>query len=178
MPTRDGTMQVREFVFYAEELAMRALPATVPRPERKVMWSILQLHYGDPNVHFELQPSPGRRQIELGLHFEGPAEINDAWATVLAHRAPEYMAALGDEWELEEWTASWRRLHRVFRFERLNAELAGDVAEELVKALTVLGPIVRGPHPPAPSTPLQPVAYAPGSDGFAGEGERSVVPRR
>jgi hypothetical protein len=53
------------------------------------------------------------------------------------------MAALGDEWELEEWTASWRRLHRVFRFERLNADLGEHVADELVKALTVLAPFVR-----------------------------------
>jgi hypothetical protein len=143
MPARDGTMQVREFLFFAEEMAMRALPPAVPAPERKVMWTILQLHYGDPNVHFELQPSPGRRQIELGLHFEGTPEANDAWAAALALRAPEFMAALGDEWELEEWTASWRRIHRVFRFERLNSELGHVVADELVKALTVLGPFVR-----------------------------------
>jgi hypothetical protein len=143
MAMKDGTMQVREFVFYAEEVAMRSLPREAPVPERKVMWTILQLHYGDPNVHFELQPHPGRQQIELGLHFEGPAESNDAWATELAARAPEFMAALGDEWELEEWTASWRRLHRVFRFERLNAELGDVVAGELVKALTILGPFVR-----------------------------------
>lgn len=107
------------------------------------MWSILQLHYGNPDVHFELQPRPSRQQVELGLHFEGAPEANDAWARELARRAPELMSALGDEWELEEWTASWRRLHRVFRFERLNAELADVVAAELVKALTVLGPVVR-----------------------------------
>ncbi|MGH2625053.1 MAG: hypothetical protein ACRDHY_00200 [Anaerolineales bacterium] len=143
MATKDGAMQVREFLFYMEEIAMRALPPSVPPPERKVMWTILQLHYGDPNVHFEVQPSPSRQQIELGLHFEGAAEANDAWAHVLASRAPEVMAALGDEWELEEWTASWRRIHRVFRFERLEADLGREVAGELVKALTVLGPIVR-----------------------------------
>ncbi|MEX0781905.1 MAG: hypothetical protein WD557_04585 [Dehalococcoidia bacterium] len=161
MPTRDGTMKTREWVFYAEEVAMRALPAELAPPERKVMWTVLQFHYGDPNVHFEVNPSPGRQQVELGLHFEGPPGSNDAWVTELARRGPEYMAALGDEWELEEWTASWRRLHRVLRFERLDTEFAHVVAGELVKAFTVLGPFVReGPHPPAPSPD------------FAGEGER------
>ena len=142
-------MKTREFVFYAEEVAMRGLPPGFPVPERKVMWTILQFHYGDPNVHFEVQPHPGRQQVELGLHFEGAPEVNDAWAAELARLAPRYMAALGDEWELEEWTASWRRLHRVFRFERLNAELAEMVAGELVKLLTVLGPFVREGRIPA-----------------------------
>lgn len=145
MPTRDGAMQTREFVFYTEELAMRSLPSDVPMPERKVMWTILQLHYGDPTVHFEVQPHNARQQIELGLHFEGPVEHNDLWASRLAERGPELMAALGDGWELEEWTQSWRRLHRVFPFARLDAALAREVADELVKALTVLGPLIREP---------------------------------
>lgn len=145
MPTGNGVMQTREFVFLTEELAMRSLPPDVPVPERKVMWTILQLHYGDPTVHFEVQPHNARRQIELGLHFEGPVERNDLWASRLAARGPELMAALGDSWELEEWTLSWRRLHRIFPFERLDAGLAQAVADELVKALTVLGPVIREP---------------------------------
>lgn len=145
MPAPNGAMQMREFLFYAEELAMKSLPSSVPVPERKVMWTILQLHYGDPAVHFEVQPHGPRQQIELGLHFEGPVERNDAWAARLAARAPEFMAALGDGWELEQWTPSWRRLHRVFAFERLDGALAEVVAAELVKALTVLGPLVREP---------------------------------
>ena len=145
MPGRDGSMQTREFLFYAEELAMRSLPPSVPAPEPKVMWTLLQLHYGDPAVHFEVQPHGPRQQVELGLHFEGPVERNDAWAARLAARAPEFMAALGDGWELEEWTSTWRRLHRVFQFERLDAALAEVVAAQLVKALTVLGPVIREP---------------------------------
>ncbi len=145
MATGNGVMQTREFVFLTEELAMRSLPASVPAPERKVMWTILQLHYGDPTAHFEVQPHMSRQQVELGLHFEGPVERNDAWAARLAARAPELMAALGDGWELEEWTPSWRRIHRIFPFERLDATLAQAVADELVKALTVLGPLIREP---------------------------------
>jgi hypothetical protein len=140
---RAGHMQAREFVFWVEEQAMRALPAGLAPPGRKVMWTILQLHYGDPNAHFEVQPHMARQQVELGLHFEGNVEANDAWARRLAERAPELMAALGDEWELEEWTHSWRRMHRVFRFERLDEELAALVAADLAKALTVLGPFLR-----------------------------------
>jgi hypothetical protein len=140
MPNKNGTLQAREFIFYCEDTALAALPKECPRPERKVMWTILQLHYGNPLVHFEVQPHMGRGQVELGLHFEGPAEQNEAWALALSLRAVELMAALGPDWELEEWTASWRRLHRVFSFERLDAVLGRAVGAELCKVMQLLQP--------------------------------------
>ena len=73
------------------------------------MWTILQFYYDNPAIHFELQPQPSRRQIEVGLHFEGSADQNEAWAARVQRHACELQAALGSEWELEEWTASWRR---------------------------------------------------------------------
>lgn len=143
MPTRDGTLKVREFVFFCEDQALAGLPADFPALERRVMWTILQLNYGEPQNHFEINPSLGRRQVELGLHFEGAVEQNDAWALRLAERAGELMAALGPGWELEEWTASWRRLHRVFKFTKLTTDLGREVGAELCKALQVLGPTLR-----------------------------------
>jgi hypothetical protein len=100
------------------------------------------LHYGNPSVHFELQPHVGRGQVELGLHFEGPVEENDRWAAAVASKTDEMLAALGPGWELEEWTASWRRLHRVFRFEKLTTELGREVAGEMTKLVTALHPLV------------------------------------
>ena len=149
-------VKATEFVFACEDLAMRSLPAGLPRPERKLMWTTLQLHYGNPNAHFELQPQVSRGQVELGLHFEGRVEQNDVWAVGLAERACELMAALGDGWELEEWTSTWRRLHRVFRFDQLSAELSHEVGQQLGNAITVLQPFVaacaEGYEPPVPVT--------------------------
>jgi len=140
MPTKAGRMKAREFLFYVEDLALAALPADVPRPERKVMWTILQLSWDNPAAHFELQPQPTRSLVELGLHFEGAAEDNETWAQRLAERAGDIQAVLGPEWELEEWTASWRRLHRTYRFEHLTGQLGREVAAELTKAITLLWP--------------------------------------
>ena len=80
MPTRQGTLKVREFVFFCEDQALAGLPANFPPLTRKVMWTILQLNYGEPQNHFEINTSVGKRQIEVGLHFEGAVEQNDAWA--------------------------------------------------------------------------------------------------
>ena len=150
MPTREGTLKVREFAFFCEDQALAGLPEGFPPLQRKVMWTILQLNYGEPQNHFEINTSAGRRQIELGLHFEGAVEQNDTWAFRLSERACELMAALGPGWELEEWTASWRRLHRVFKFTKLTADLGREVGAELGKAIQVLGPILlEGSRAPA-----------------------------
>lgn len=141
MPKKDGTLQAREFVFFCEDQVMAALPADFPRPQRKVMWTILQLFYGDPTVHFELQPMVGRGQLEVGLHFEGTLEANEAWAAQVSERAVEVMAALGPGWELEVWTASWRRLHRVFHFTRLDVTLAREVAAQILQLMLALQPL-------------------------------------
>ncbi|GIW13678.1 MAG: hypothetical protein KatS3mg062_1117 [Tepidiforma sp.] len=133
-------LKAREFLFLTEELAMRALPPGIPQPSRRVMWTILQLSWGEPAFHVELQPQPARGIVELGLHFEGAPEANDARAALVAAHAAPLMAALGPAWELEAWTASWRRLHRTFPFETLTRQLAETVASELSRVLPVLYP--------------------------------------
>jgi hypothetical protein len=144
MPNRDGTLKAREFLFASEDIALAGLPRDFPQPERRVMWTILQFHYGDPNVHFELQPQMSRGQVELGLHFEGLPENNERWAQRIADNAIPIAGTLGPEWELEEWTASWRRLHRVFAFQKLSHAFASEVAGELTLLLTTLQSLVAG----------------------------------
>lgn len=142
-------LKAREFLFLAEELALRALPAGIPPPQRRVMWTILQLSWGAPQFHVELQPQPARAIVELGLHFEGPPEANDARAALVAAHAAPLMAALGPAWELEHWTPSWRRLHRTFPFERLTRPLAEAVAAEMARAIPLLYPFCLPEPQPA-----------------------------
>lgn len=139
-----AVIKATEFIFVCEELALREAPLHLRPTERKVMWTILQLHYGDPRVHYELQPQPARRTIELGLHFEGAAELNEARALQLANDGHTLAAALGPEWELEEWTGSWRRLHRTWPgTEALTAAIAEEVAGELRKLVTATAKLVQ-----------------------------------
>jgi hypothetical protein len=150
VPTRDGRLKVREFLFYTEDLALASLPEDFPRPERKVMWTILQFHWGEPAAHIELQPQMSRRVVELGLHFEGPVEWNDSLALRVAEHSAKLMASLGDGWELEEWTASWRRLHRTYPFDALSTTLGREVADGLARAIQVLRPFAMAETPPPP----------------------------
>ncbi|MGD9935185.1 MAG: hypothetical protein AB7T37_15930 [Dehalococcoidia bacterium] len=143
MPPRNGALKAREFLFLCEDQALAKVPATLQPTGRTVMWTILQLHYGDPKIHYELQPMPSRGQVELGLHFEATVEQNDAWAAVIAHHAHALRSCMGDDWELEVWTPSWRRLHRVYPAETLTAALASRVASDLTALIAATGHFLR-----------------------------------
>lgn len=142
VPYRDGSLKAREFTFLCEDRILAALPPGLPPPERRVRWTMLQLHFGDARTHFELQPRMKQGVVEAGLHFEGPPDANAAWAELLAAHAADLLGELGPAWELEEWTASWRRLHRTFPFARLTPELAGEVSAELARAMAALHPLL------------------------------------
>jgi hypothetical protein len=121
---------------------MAQVPADLRPPERIVMWTILQLHYGDAKVHFELQPQPARSLVEVGLHFEGDPDRNEALAQKIAAR-PDLPALHGDDWELEEWTASWRRLHIAFPAPVLTRSLASEAAAAFSRLICETGELVR-----------------------------------
>ena len=142
MPNKDGSLKAREFVFFCEDQVLTGWPAGTPEPVRKVMWTTLQFHWGEQRVHFELQPMMGRRLLEVGLHFEGPEELNEGWAIALGNRASDFIPELGFEWELEDWTKSWRRLHRPYHFEKLTTDLGREIAEELRRVMQVLHPFI------------------------------------
>lgn len=154
MPTKDGRMKAREWLFYTEDLTLATLGESVPRPQRRVMWTVLQFYWDTPAAHFELQPQPSRSLIEVGLHFEGRAEQNEAWAARITPHTAEIQSALGGAWELEEWTASWRRLHRVYHFDHLTGALGREVAAEWAKAISLLWPFAQaGMESPSPHLP-------------------------
>jgi hypothetical protein len=153
-------MQAGEFVHFCEDELLRSLRDGERPPHHKVAWATLQLHYGDQRVHFELQPRSAHRSLEIGLHFEGAVEVNDAWASLIAARAPEILGELGADWELEVWTASWRRLHRVYAIEALNPAFGREVSAELSRAVRLLGPVVAAGLAHAPGVGIRRHALA------------------
>lgn len=141
-------LKARDFLFAAEDAAIAALPCPPP-PERRVMWTILQYHFGEAWLHYELHPQVSHRRVEVGLHFESSAEQSERAARVIAEAGPSLMASLGDGWELEEWTGSWRRLHRVLRFDALSDALAGEAAAAFSALIAETSPLLQSSGLPA-----------------------------
>lgn len=102
----------------------------------------LQYYRGSPAVHYEVWVQRKTARLEIGLHFEGERDANYAAAEALAVRAPDIQARIGHEYELEEWTKQWTRLHRSFDAPALTRQLADDAADHAVTLIRGMEPII------------------------------------
>lgn len=146
-PTRvcdDGAVRIKDFLGLVYDNLPEHLPAELRDHTWRIRWSLLQVYFEKPSVHYEVWVQRRARQIELGLHFEGDRDESYAWAERLAPRAIEIQAQLGASVELEEWTPKWTRLHETIHMEAdLSEELATSVAKRLTRFIEVLEPILE-----------------------------------
>lgn len=136
-------MRIKDFLLLVQDSLAPRLSKPLRAYEWRQRWSLLQIYYDKPVVHYEVWVQRKKGLIELGLHFEGEQEESYRWAEALAPRALEIQSQLGPDVELEEWTQSWTRLHEVRHIEHdLSDALAEQTAERLAQFIEVLEPIV------------------------------------
>jgi hypothetical protein len=137
-------MRVAEFMALIEDGTLAALPSDLREScSHRVRFVWLQVHFHSPKVHYEVCLTRKTERIEIGLHFEGPRDFSYRWAELIAPHMPEIQANLGAPWELEEWTASWARLHTTIPYDPPSEALASEIAEMLARLITVCQPIVE-----------------------------------
>ncbi len=136
-------MRIRDFLLQVYDALPSRLPEELREHEWRVRWSLLQVYFDKPTVHYEVWVQRKARRIEIGLHFEGEREESQRWAAAIAPRALEIQAQLGPDVELEEWTKSWVRLHETQTLVGdLTEERALALAERLGRFIEVLEPIL------------------------------------
>jgi hypothetical protein len=136
-------MRVGEFLAMVQERSLALLPDNLrDGVTSRISSSWLWVHYHSAKVHFEVWLARKTGRIEIGLHFEGPREFSYRWAEQMAPHMPEIQARLGPQVELEEWTASWTRVHQTVPYDPLSEPLADEVARRFAETITVLQPIV------------------------------------
>lgn len=139
---RPGELPAPEFGRLVSDHLVRALPPELAHGQVRRRHRLVQLHYGDPAVHYEVWVHGGSGRIEVGLHFEGERERNARWLAALDDRLIEIKALAGHEFELEPWDRGWCRLYRTFPAEPLTPALAERVARSLGMLVTTLQPIL------------------------------------
>lgn len=147
-------MRPQEFLGAARERAADRLPVELRNWHTRIMYASLQAHYGNPRIHYEVWLVRKTGRIEIGLHFEADRDTNHAWARLLAGHADDLRAAIGPDAELEEWTASWTRLHQTLPLAALDNALCDDVAGRLAALVAATHPLLEaaGANAPRPRT--------------------------
>lgn len=103
---------------------------------------LLKIHYGRPELHFEAWHHSGEGKLEVGLHFEGPSELNRQAFDYFRTRMVEVKAALRRA-ELEPWDRGWSRLYETLPAPVLDEQVMESAVGLMRDYITTLQPMVE-----------------------------------
>ena len=102
---------------------------------------LTKLHFGHAEFHYEAWHHTGAGKLELGLHFEGPAELNQQALDFFRPRMVEVKASLPRA-ELEPWDRGWSRLYETLQAPQLDEAILRNAVELLASYVVTLQPLV------------------------------------
>ena len=138
------SLTIRDFLALVDDGMRERLGRGYARYETRQRFGYVQYWRGEHWLHYEIWVQRKTQRLEIGLHFEGDRERSYAAAALLAERALDVAAAVGPEYELEEWTPSWTRLHRSFHAPSLTPDLASEAADEAARLIAGMEPLLAG----------------------------------
>jgi hypothetical protein len=153
---RVKSLTVRDFLALVDEGMRERLGREYARFETRQRFGYVQYWRGEPFaeggrraaqsgwMHYEIWVQRKTQRLEIGLHFEGDRERSYAAAALLAENIDAVIDAVGPDYELEEWTPSWTRLHRSFAAPSLTPDLAAEAAEHGAALIRGMEPIIAG----------------------------------
>ena len=124
----------------------KELRARLPEPLRRFEVGrghsrLLKIHYTRPDVHFEAWHHPGDGRLEVGLHFEGPANLNQEAFEFFRDHMVEVKAVLRRA-ELEPWDRGWSRLYETLPAPVLDEHVMAQAVDLMQDYITELQPMV------------------------------------
>jgi hypothetical protein len=125
----------------------KGLKARLPSPLRAYESArghgrLMKLHYGHPETHFEAWHHTGAGRLEVGLHFEGSADLNRRAFDFFRARMVEVKARLPRA-ELEPWDRGWSRLYETLPAPQLDQPVVDATIERMAEYITTLQPMVE-----------------------------------
>ncbi|MBI5288383.1 MAG: hypothetical protein HY873_05380 [Chloroflexi bacterium] len=142
-PARHAFLRIRDFLALVDHgVRERMGPRAYRSWETRQRFGYVQYWKGEHWLHYECWVQRKTQRLEIGLHFEGDRDRSYAAAGLLAEHAIEVAAAAGPEYELEEWTPTWARLHRAFPAPSLTEDLAADAAARVVALIHGMEPLL------------------------------------
>lgn len=106
-------------------------------------WSwLLQFHYGEPRLHYEVARVRGGNGWELGFHCEAKDKhLNRLMLYGFRRHLFEIKDTLGESIEAEMWDRGWTKIYEVYPEGELTLNYQQLVGQRLAEFITCLHPI-------------------------------------
>lgn len=135
------------FVNTLPDVLRPLLPVPLQGFQVRRPWSLLQVHYGEPALHYEVShvgQRPGRLITgwELGFHCEArDLHLNRLLLDGFRRHLFEIKAALGESIEAEMWDRGWTKIYEVYADEPLTEAYRATVAARLAQIIACIHPV-------------------------------------
>jgi hypothetical protein len=102
---------------------------------------LIQFHFGEPRLHYEIVRAQRRDGWELGFHCEaGDRRLNRYLLDGFRRHLFEIKDALGESIEAEMWDRGWTKIYEVVPSQPLTAVYQAQVGSRLAAIITTLNP--------------------------------------
>lgn len=141
------TLSTTAFIQGLPDLTRPALPKSLQGFQHRFLFrTLLQIHYGEPALHYEVAHVSSRlgsrdRGWELGFHFEArDHHLNRLLLDGFRRHLFEIKAVLGDRIEAEMWDRGWTKVYEVYPAEALTVDYQNRVADRLAAIIACMHP--------------------------------------
>ena len=119
------------------------LPSALQKVQVRRPWRYLvQFHYGEPHLHYEVSRAARGQGWELGFHCEsGDPNLNRFLLNGFRRHLFEIKDALGERIEAEMWDKGWTKIYEVYPERELTAGYQMEIGRRLAEIITCLHPI-------------------------------------
>jgi hypothetical protein len=102
---------------------------------------LLQFHYGEPRLHYEVARAQRQNGWELGFHCEArDKRLNRFLLDGFRRNLFEIKDELGEGMEAEMWDRGWTKIYEVFPSETLTPAYQARLGARLAQIIIVLHP--------------------------------------
>jgi hypothetical protein len=142
-----GELSQTAFINTLADVLRPMLPEPLQGFQARRPWGLLQIHYGEPALHYEVGhvgQRPGRLVTgwELGFHCEArDHHLNRLLLDGFRRHLFEIKATLGETIEAEMWDRGWTKVYEVYPDAPLTEEYRAAIAGRLAEIMACLHPI-------------------------------------
>lgn len=124
-------------------VVVAALPPWLQGIKSRQPWGwLVQFHYGEPRLHYEVSKALRVGGWELGFHCEAKDKhLNRVLLNGFRRHLFEIKDVLGGSIEAEMWDRGWTKIYEVMPEAELTTEYQAKLGQRLAEIITCLHPI-------------------------------------
>ncbi len=124
-------------------VVVAALPPSLQGIKSRQPWGwLVQFHYGEPRLHYEVSKALRVGGWELGFHCEAKDKhLNRVLLNGFRRHLFEIKDVLGGSIEAEMWDRGWTKIYEVMPEAELTTEYQAKLGQRLAEIITCLHPI-------------------------------------